>query len=372
MRIVLYVRNSYLESKIIEKYIEKDEVIVLNSYDEIKEVIKDKILSTVIINCNLDEDKCINLVTEIKEINEENRIILLLREMSKALKEKLFSKEVFNIIVGNKFELNEIFKSIENPKLVIYKNIKEEKNNKIFFICGIKKSGKSIVCKILGNELKKYKDKKVVIIDLDNVSPILDMYFKCTKNYALLDILGDAARNDFKNIICYESKKENKSNISYIINSRYFVIPEDDVIICMLKYLSLFYDFVIVDTSAFEINRMYRISNKMKANIILCIEDNSYTIRELSNNLSYINDEYIVNSIVIFSKYNIANNTFRKELIKKYKFKMYGKVYKSLNINKYIKYDIRKVIRYMKISRLDRIVLKILGKIEGEIKNGTC
>lgn len=368
MKLLVALNNNNIEQKIIEKYRLSYDIYILTSIEEvISKIDKESDFLIIIredIKGNID---FIDFIDIVKKINDKVRIIVITKKLTDEKKEKLFSKEIFNIIEGNKFLFSELEESIENPKMVIYK-AKEKKKSNVLIVSGVKSSGKTFFCKILSELISKDKRKKILVLDLNVVHPAVDLYVKCKKNYSLKDLIKDFKNNTLREISCYESDDLKYSNLKYILNSTAIPFPDMDTVIGIIEYLKSIYDYIIIDTSSSIVNQMYSISEKLELNVVYIIEPTIKAIREYKVDTLYVSKESIEKTFFVINKYK-RNSDIVKQ-VKKY-INIYGRIgysyFLQLYINKGIKIffnmNINKLLKVVGITKFQKIKLKLMEKI---------
>lgn len=367
MNMIIALNNSNIEQKIIREYKEENNVKIANSKEEIISLIdiKDDIL--VIMREDLPgEISNIKCIEKIKS-NENNRVIFIVKKLSKTLKEELFSKEVFNIIEGESFSFNELNENIKNPKMVIYKAKQTENKSNIVFVTGVKNSGKSTISNMLAMAVAKIRCKKILLIDLDFIYPALDTYIKVNNNYSMVDLLQDFMNNKLKEIENYESTNKRYKNLKYILNNKEIGIPNEQVLVDLISKLSTYYDYIIIDTSVLMINKIYNVANNLNANIIFVLEPSIKAIRNYIIDVKYISEDMLENTIIILNK-SFKN----KKVINKIKSMIKGKkvfeIKRHYFIEKYMQNNIcimnfNKVLNFLKISKDKSIKKRIIYKM---------
>ena len=369
MKMIIAINSKYLEKRIKDVYCDKYEVYILKTKEQVLEMINLN-ESFIIITRDALHGKMsfIDYLCNIKDKNSKNRIIVILKEITKDIKEKLFSKEIFNIIVGDTVPFDEILDNINNPKMVIYKT-KEEKSN-IIIVTGLRKSGKTIFCKILSEEIARNTYKSVVVVDLDLIYPSLDIYVKSSKNYALSSLIEDIKNNELKDIVDYQSDSDKYENLKYILNSKCVSTLCTDIIIEILLYLKRFYDYVIVDTSTLMINNIYNVLESINVDIIFCIKISHNTVREYNIQTKFI-DEKVVKKSKFIANMFCGKKDIINLLEKKIGISFYGIIKNSIFIDKYIstdnkiyiKYNIKRLLKSIGVIRFENVKNKIINKL---------
>lgn len=294
--------------KIYEELLEEKNINIINKnilYKEgILEILENNFeINFIIINEKIPgEIEIINLIDKIKEINNNIKIILITKE-NKYKKDNIFllkeeNKRDILDIIENKKELKN-----EREEIIQIEKIKEQIDEKLFFIKGNSGSGKSIVASILSYQISKM-DKKVLLID------------------------GDIEKGNIHTIF---QVKKYINRTQKIYNNLYFINTNQEEII--RKVLTEKYDILIFDN--FNKNYILEINH---INIYI-LESNLIEIEKLKNNITdnYYNDFFIIN------KYNknsidekIIENIFENKNILKIK---YSDIYNSLINNFKMKKD---------------------------------
>lgn len=369
MKMIIAINNEVIEEKLICSYSKMYSILNLKTKEEIIQMISSQEEFLIITREDLKGNvELFDLIEEIRTKNNNNRLVIIVRRLTKELKEKLFSKEVFNIIEGNSFLFDELIENIETPKMVIYKSKEEIRcNSKVIIITGTRCCGKTVFAKFLSENIAKNKSKKILVLDLDFVYPALDTYLYVDKNNSLIDFLKDLINHNIKRIETYETNNIKYKNLKYILNSKSIGIPNEEILIEMLNVLKNFYDYIIVDTSTLMLNKIYSISKKLNCQIIYLLEENIKSLRE------YILDSKSVDkNLLINTKFVINKSQNNKDVIKKIEEILPVKA--SLVIPNYtfigliIKNNIRiskinKILKLIGIMRFENLKLKIIEKI---------
>lgn len=368
MRMILAINNRNIEEKIKNIYCDKYDVFIVHSREMILEVItKDSILILKNeIEGTINFEKLIN---SIRKISAKITIIVLVKKLTQELKESLFSKEIFNIIEGNEFLLDDLIELINNPKMIIYKKANSLfYKSKIICVTGSKGVGKTTSAIILGRLIAKVTKKRTLIIDLDFIYPTLDTYLSINKNYSLTDYINDIIESNVKQMVNYESNDLKYKNLKYILNCKSIGIPKNEIIIKIIEHLENAYDYVIIDTSALMINKIYKLSREKKYNIVLIIEPGQKALRSFKIDLTYIDNYSFTKSIIICNKYNVLNtlpkceNDYKVIIDGGIRYLSYLKYSKSID-KIIIKTNLRKVLKEVGIIRFENFKLKLIEKI---------
>ena len=374
MKIVTALANPRLNKELAK--IENIEILApdIQYQDGVIEILDEKksidvlILSEVLSGSfNIKE-----FIIEIKNRNNNLKIIIILENKKEELENFLISKGIFDIYYNNEIEIEKMIEIIqENKNENCSKIIKKEKNeivkyrvkrknkkiyNKfkkdgiIISILGTHESGKSIFSI---NLAKSIKNKKILLIDFDLL------------NNSINSILG---------IKKYPNKKENdilKINKNlYLLSAVNIIFKNKDKITNseikeLLQKLKMNFDYIIIDTSSecfFDATR-FIIKNSNKC--IFLLEANLLEI----NNAKKLLSMYLENWYIDKNKINIVLNKYNKNaidfnILKNIfsDFKMLGKInyddYYNLLINK----NFNIIFKSKKIKKQYKIILDNLLK----------
>ena len=125
MDILVAIGNKEIKHKIDEKYNSRVYYHDITFKEDVIEYIKNTTNNYVIIT-KLDLPGNITseeYIENLREININNKIIVLVDKLTKENKKLLFANEIFNIIEGNEIDIELIYKKIESDERVIYKTI---------------------------------------------------------------------------------------------------------------------------------------------------------------------------------------------------------------------------------------------------------
>ena len=360
MLMIIALDNEELKRKIVDKYNNNYEIIQINNKDALMCLSKEYSNAKLIISTNLTGNISFeSLIKYIKNINNNIQIIVLTKKLDKVLKEQLLAKEIFNIIEGENPCIEAIEECINNPKVIIYKNEKSLDSNKIIAVTGGKNTGKTIFSIYLAQTISRvYKNKRVVLIDMDYLSPSIQLYISGQKNYSMQDYLKDISNSSMKNKENYETEDKRCKNLKYILNSTFSNIPQDEIIEKIINNLKSIYDYIIVDTSYYYMNKLYKTDYK----IIHIIEDNIKGIREYMQDIMYISKENKEKAVLILNMKKRGNKRGTLN-IKGWMSTNYFSL--LLNIDNMFGYKgkINKVLKDIGIIRFEKIKRKIANKI---------
>lgn len=357
MKMIVGISNELIERKLISSYSEKYSIFIVNTKDQIVKYLESKEEFLIVIREDLEgKITFLDLIENIKEVNPRNKVVVVIKNLTKEIKEKLFSKEVFNIIEGNSFLFEELIENIESPKMVIYKT-KSIVKNKIIFITGTRNSGKTVFTKMLSECIARNKNRRVLVLDLDFIYPSLDTYLSIDYNYSLVDFFKDLINHKLKKIESYECSNKKIKNIKYILNSKSIGIPNEDVLLEMFKILKEHYDYIIVDTSTLMINKIYNLSKIINCEIIYLIEESIKALREYVLDNSFIDKNYRINT-----KYIVNKSRGNKEILKEIRKVLLGEICLILPRYHFIEIIIKRNIKVLRFNKL----LKKIGIISFE------
>lgn len=368
MKMILALNNRVIEEKLVKKYYSSYDIYLANSTDIIFSLLKEDKESVVVVRENLKgKIDFKQLISMLKDYSKDIRVIALVKSLSQELKEFLLSKEVFNIIEGVKFNFEDLVDLIDNPRMVIYKQIKNDsKKCKVICVTGSKAVGKTITALTISNILAKDKNKKVVLIDLDFIYPTMDTYLDAPKNYSLNDYIKDLKSNSLKNINSYETIDLRYSNLKYILNAKCIPIPNNDTIVLLIENLKKYYDFVIVDSSTIMMNKIYTISQSKGYSILHIIEPGKKAFKEFLLDTMYIDKKLILSSYIVCNKVYFINKL--KEMTKQFNINGYIKFnlllsYKSKYNYRYIRSNFKSILKELKVSKFRSIKKTIIEKV---------
>ena len=359
-KVILAINNK----KIIQKIKQNKEIEIINNvqYREgILEILdKEKNISNIYIEEKIPGIISIEkLIEKIKIINKKINIVIFLEKEELEKINKLKKLEIKNIYIKNKLIINEK-KKINNNKLlknkktklnnkikdkkIINKKIKEKniKNNKIIFIYGNKKTGKTTITNLILIYLLKL-NKKILLININK--KIENNYLKIFSNYNIKEEKKIKNKNNNKNKI-YKFVIKINYNMTFlpIINQK-MIYSE---IKSFLLKSSKKYDYILVDsgnTGNYKIKQIIMQTSNVKIKVI---DPNTLGIKDIEGNieikkvkkqnnngsLHIIYNKYYFNSVspLIFKNIlknfkNIHTIFYQKEFIK-----LSEKIQKSENI----------------------------------------
>lgn len=369
MLMIIAVDNNEIEEKIKEEYYLTYEILVIKSKDALLALYDEYKGAILIIRDNLKGNVSFeSTIKYIKNVDNNIHIIVITEKITQEYKEFLFSKEIFNIVEGENISIENISENIHNKKLVTYKNKSENKKSNIIIVTGAKNSGKTICSLNIANYISKIrKDKKVLLIDLDFQNPSIYIYLKSHTNYGLKDLIKDFEQNSMRAKINYEDTNSRVPNLMYILNNIPMNEPNTKTIFSLIDLLGNLYDYVIIDTSFFLMNKIYK---RKEYNIIHVIKDSVkgykdylYDTINLEKNskvklLFNCKRKGIKRADLTIESY-VKTNIFL-DFIDKYKF-----VYRNSNIK-----TILKVIGIKKKNKFKELLIRKLNETGDDIYEG--
>lgn len=370
MKMIVAINNKIAEEKITNKYYSKYEIYIVKSSDMIFKLTLNEKKAIVILRDDIKGSISFkDLIFKLKEKNNDIQIVVLVKELTKELKEMLFAKEIFNIIEGKKFSFSELEDLIENPKMIVYKEkLNDNIASNVILITGGRGVGKTLVSILFSRTLAKDRKKKVLLLDFDLLYPTLDVYLDINRNYSLVDYIDDLMNDKIKSMENYESLDLKYNNLRYILNSKSIGIPSNENIIKIIESLKNIYDYVVIDTSSLMLNKIYTIANLKNYQIIDVIEPGKKAIKDYMLENMYLSDELRTNLIVICNKINILYNL--KRCSREYKTKILGFVryssfFRVYHVFKgwYFVSNFKKVLRRIGIDRFKKLKNNIVRKI---------
>ena len=369
-KVILAINNK----KIIQKIKQNKEIEIINNvqYREgILEILdKEKNISNIYIEEKIPGIISIEkLIEKIKIINKKINIIIFLEKEELEKINKLKKLEIKNIYIKNKLIINEK-KKINNNKLlknkktnnklnnkikdkkIINKKTKEKniKNNKIIFIYGNKKTGKTTIANLILIYLLKL-NKKILLININK--KIENNYLKIFSNYNIEEEKKIENKNNNKNKI-YKFVIKINSNMTFlpIINQK---IIYSEIKSFLLK-CSKKYDYILVDsgnTGNYKIKQIIMQTSNVKIKVI---DPNTLGIKDIEGNIETEKVEKQNNNSslhIIYNKYyfNSVSPLIFKNILKNFKnihtifyqkefIKLSEKIQKSENIK--LKNNIKK------------------------------
>ena len=354
-KVILAINNK----KIIQKIKQNKEIEIINNvqYREgILEILdKEKNISNIYIEEKIPGIISIEkLIEKIKIINKKINIIIFLEKEELEKINKLKKLEIKNIYIKNKLIINEK-KKINNKikdKKIINKKTKEKniKNNKIIFIYGNKKTGKTTIANLILIYLLKL-NKKILLININK--KIENNYLKIFSNYNIEEEKKIENKNNNKNKI-YKFVIKINSNMTFlpIINQK---IIYSEIKSFLLK-CSKKYDYILVDsgnTGNYKIKQIIMQTSNVKIKVI---DPNTLGIKDIEGNIEIKKVEKQNNNSslhIIYNKYyfNSVSPLIFKNILKNFKnihtifyqkefIKLSEKIRKSENIK--LKNNIKK------------------------------
>lgn len=338
MDILIALNNKEIKEQVKEKYNGRVYDYDMCLREDVIDFLKAKNTPYIIVTKKELDGKISfkDYIKTIKNINIENRVIILIEKLEDEEKRFLFSYEVFNIIEGNEININYIYESIETNNKVIYKSLPQivKLSDKIkLAVFGTNGSGKSFVSYIISKNIAKYTKLKVLLIDFDIENSCIDI-FNNLPNYEAMEEekIGLFVDNEdyYKK---YIFKNNEMDNLSYVGIKK----GKDNLKLNRNKYLNFLnfigkdFDYLIIDLPSSTLNSSFKEVFNMVDKIIFVINPNYISLRQAKK---YIN--------IMIDKLNIKRELFKivvnKDTLGGLDKKQIEGSFKYLSINCYIKY----------------------------------
>ena len=125
MDILVALGNKEIKEKIDKKYGQRVYKYDISIKEDVLEFLKNTtrkyiVITTLNLLGNISNEKYIE---KLRTLNSNNKIIVLVDNLTYQNKKMLLANEVFNIIEGNEIDIEVIFKLIEKDEKIIYKTI---------------------------------------------------------------------------------------------------------------------------------------------------------------------------------------------------------------------------------------------------------
>lgn len=359
--LIIAVDNTYLEEKIKEEYYLKYEVLILHTKDALMALSEEYENSILVLKDNIKGNVSIESVIKyVKDLNYNIQIIYITQNLTKEYKEYLFSKEIFNIIEGENISISSVIECINAPKMVIYKKEEATKKYNTIIIIGARDSGKTVSALSIAKTIaKKCKGKTVLLIDLDFQNPGIYLYLKGQKNYSFHDLINDFSNSNIKAKVNYETEDEKCKNLKYIVNKSPMNPPETKTILSLIEMLSSTYDYLVVDTSTFFMNQVYK-TNDYK--IVHTIKGSMKGYKDYLEDTMTIQKEKVEKAIKLITFKTIKNRlkNIKSNSYIKLDFRLlYNDEYKYNNML----YSINEILKELNIIKFKNIKQKIINKL---------
>ena len=205
MKIIIALNHKYIKDKLEQYYEDVYPYDILNKEDVIELIAKEEYQKeniVLITKENLEgfiDNKL--FAKQLRVANKYIKIIFIVKQLDKEYKKFLFSNEIFHILEGNQFSVEEIKDCIEENKIVVYKKtdskqsrLNEEaidyqyhvKNQvvpkKKIAIYGTSGSGKSYVASLLCKNISKDLNVSLALLDMDIQNPSIDIFNNLSVN----------------------------------------------------------------------------------------------------------------------------------------------------------------------------------------------
>ncbi len=364
MKMILAVNNKNLEEKLINKYYTTYEIYVAKNVGLISKLLCDNCI--IIFRYELANSKTVEqIIINIREKYNNIQFIMIIKSLTKQLKEFFFSKEIFNIIEGTSFSFDSLVDMISYPKMIVYKENKLNESSNVVIITGGFSTGKSIVSVALSRYISV--SKKVLLIDMDFIHPTIDLYANASKNYSIGEFIQNLKNNSSFNLNNYITKDNKVKNLNYILNRGEICIPSEDIMINMIEKVRSYFDYIIIDTSSFMIKKVYDVVQKKDYKIIHIIEPDNRGFKNYIEDIRYIDKDAIFKAIIILNK------CISKLRVKKFeeKYKMKNSIYIKMSYMYMITGKLNFILFYNSIKKIaNRLKIKKDCNIKKYIKGG--
>lgn len=383
MDILVALGNKEIKEKIDKKYGQRVYKYDISIKEDVLEFLKNTtrkyiVITTLNLLGNISNEEYIE---KLRTLNSNNKIIVLVDNLTYQNKKMLLANEVFNIIEGNEIDIEVIFKLIEKDEKIIYKTIyinKEiNKEKRKIVVFGTSGSGKSFISYFIATAIAKYTNEDVVLDTYDTQNPLADVISNLSSNdYNSNNFIKDILEDKHK-IDNYILKDNKYKNLSYLIKNMEVITPSYENINFknVINIVSNNYNFTIVDLPNFSLSSSISDMLYLATDIIFVLNPNYISLRQAKKYLEYISNilgiEKTKIKIVINneSDYSLDINQI-KSALKEYKYVTKIKKFKELEayINGII-YKIpfsykeeRKLLDFLDIN-YDKYKWKVLNKL---------
>lgn len=383
MDILVALGNKEIKEKIDKKYGQRVYKYDISIKEDVLEFLKNTtrkyiVITTLNLLGNISNEEYIE---KLRTLNSNNKIIVLVDNLTYQNKKMLLANEVFNIIEGNEIDIEVIFKLIEKDEKIIYKTIyinKEiNKEKRKIVVFGTSGSGKSFISYFIAIAIAKYTNEDVVLDTYDTQNPLADVISNLSSNdYNSNNFIKEILEDKHK-IDNYILKDNKYKNLSYLIKNMEVITPSYENINFknVINIVSNNYNFTIVDLPNFSLSSSISDMLYLATDIIFVLNPNYISLRQAKKYLEYISNilgiEKTKIKIVINneSDYSLDINQI-KSALKEYKYVTKIKKFKELEayINGII-YKIpfsykeeRKLLDFLDIN-YDKYKWKVLNKL---------
>lgn len=340
--IVVALNNELILNKIKEKYasdVYDQDITYMEGVIEFlsKNASKENIVITKDnLNGNLSKEMYIK---QLKLADENVKIVLLTEKLDEAYRKFLFANEIFNIIEGDKIDIEKIIESINTKDKVIYKkseisNVSRVLPKHFIAVYGTSGSGKSYIASNLAKIMSKDIKMNVAYLDMDLENPASDIYNNLNgAGNILTNIVEDIDRgldiNDILDNRLFRLSEAN--NISYITNN-------SSVYECQNKFSSYYYekiyaainnryDSLVVDLPASPFIDIVQYTLSVASKIYFVVNPNYISVRQAGKYLELMTKLWQVPKCNIV----IIVNKFQKSSLDRYQLESFFSDYKILD-----------------------------------------
>lgn len=340
MNILVALDNSKIKNKIKDKYGAKVYTHDISLKEDVIEYLKTSEINHVIITKLSLKGKMSQkeYVEKLRQINNSNKIIILVDKLKIEDKKLLFSNEIFNIIEGNEIDIDLIYNQIESKDKVIYKTVyKKEylnKEKRKIAVFGTNGAGKSFISSAIAKSIAKYTQNEVLLLGFDILNPCIDIInnISCMKSN-IYDVI-----NSDKNITSYITKDEKLENLSYI-NSTSKIEDKKQLKVDVSMFIEKIvkkYNFLVIDLPASSLINEFEEVFKLVDELVFVLNPNYISIRQAKEFLNYICNKNNINKSkvkIIINKDSLGALDIRqiKAILKEYSCYISIKFFKEMD-----------------------------------------
>lgn len=319
-------------------------------------------------------------VKQLKLADEECKIILLTEKLDEAYRKFLFANEVFNIIEGDKIEMDKIFDLINTENKVVYKkseisNVSRVLPRHFIAVYGTSGSGKSYIASNLAKIMSKDMKMKVAHLDMDLENPASDIYNNLNgAGNILSSIIEDIDKGiDINDILDKRVYNVGESNsISYITNNSSLYECQNKL--STYYYEKIYaainnrYDSLVVDLPASPFIDIVEYTLRVASKIYFVVNPNYISVRQAGKYLELITKLWQIPK----SKIVIIVNKLQKSSLDRYQIESFFSEYKILDWVSYsqnVEGYVNGINFNMEYNLSKEAIYKDLGVVEIKGKN---
>ena len=298
MNILVALGNKEIKEKLDKKYGERVYNFDISIKEDVLEFLKNTtndyiVITTLNLLGNISNEEYIE---KLRDLNSNNKIIVLVDNLTNQNKKMLLANEVFNIIEGNEINLDLIYNMIEKDEKVIYKTIyinKEiSKKKRKIVVFGTGGAGKSFISYFLATAIAKYTNEGVVLDTYDIQNPSIDVISNLSSyDYNINNFLKDILEDNYK-INNYILKDNKYKNLSYLVKNMETIIPNCENISFknVINIVSNNYNYTIVDLPSFSLSSSISEMLYLATDIIFVLNPNYISLKKKKKYLEYISN----------------------------------------------------------------------------------